>query len=593
MKRTTSANRTTSAQAFVSACFIVGLSACTGTIANPAGINGSSTSGGSRSGTSGSGTGVGTGGTGVGAGSGAGGSGSGGFACQSTTAQPGPSPMHLLSSEQYLNTVRDLLGDIPNLSASLDAGGADAALGLVQADIAQVDLERFQNAAELAGSSTVTNAAKMKTLAPCATGADKRVCAKTFVQTFGSQAYRAPLTDAADIDRHLALYDAGATTSYEHGIEMVLRGMLQAPRFLYRVEIGTLEQMGPDAVKLSGYEVASRLSYAVWNTMPDAKLTAAAASGGLSTKDGVVTQLKWMLADPRGAKVVQRFLETWVRLADVDTVVKDSQLFPDWTGAPLRTALKGQARAFFDDVLTNRAGSLSALLTSPTVFVNKSVAGYYGVTATSDAFQGVDRTDGTASGLLTLPGLLATLAKPDESSPIYRGKFVREQLLCQELPPPPPNVPKAPDTQPGVSTREKFRQHETDPACSSCHTLMDPIGFGFENFDAVGRYRTLDNGAKIDTSGELFNTADIDGKFMGVAELGKKLAGSSEVQACVGRQWFRFFLSRFEQEVDNCSMKSIVDTLRAANNDLNSLPLALVQTDAFLYRRPLDSKVGP
>jgi hypothetical protein len=327
--------------------------------------------------------------------------------------------------------------------------------------------------------------------------------------------------------------------------------------------------------------------------MPDAKLTAAAASGGLSTKDGVTTQLKWMLQDPKGVKVVNRFLEDWVHLSDVDTVVKDSQQFPDWTGATLRTAVKGQAQAFFDYVLRSQSGSLSALFTSPTVFVNKSVASYYGVTSTSDAFTSIDRTDGTVSGLLTLPALLAALAKPTESSLIYRGKFVREQLLCQELPPPPPNVPNAPDTQPGVSTREKFRQHEVDPACSSCHQVMDPIGFGFENFDAVGRYRKTDNGVAVDASGEVLMTADIDGKFIGVAELGKKLAGSAEVQACVGRQWFRFFLNRFEQEVDNCSMKSIVDNFKASNNDLNSLPLALVQTDAFLYRRPLDSKVSP
>jgi len=144
----------------------------------------------------------------------------------------------------------------------------------------------------------------------------------------------------------------------------------------------------------------------------------------------------------------------------------------------------------------------------------------------------------------------------------------------------------------GVSTREKFKQHEVDPACSGCHRLMDPIGFGFENYDAIGRYRTMDNGAAVDASGEIVQTREIDGKFIGIAELGQKLSASAEVQECTARQWFRFFLSRFEQAADSCSMKRVVDQLRAAGSDLNALPLALVGTDAFLYRRPVD-EVSP
>jgi hypothetical protein len=202
------------------------------------------------------------------------------------------------------------------------------------------------------------------------------------------------------------------------------------------------------------------------------------------------------------------------------------------------------------------------------------------------------RADGSGQGMLTLPAFLGTMATARESSPIYRGKFVREQLLCQELPAPPPNIPKPPDTMPGVSTREKFRQHEVDPACSTCHRLMDPIGFGFEHYDAIGRYRTTDNGAPVDASGEILQTREINGKFIGVGELSARLSTSTEVQECVARQWFRYFLSRFEQDADSCSMKRLVDQFRAAGNDLNALPLALSGTDAFLYRRPVD-EVSP
>jgi hypothetical protein len=244
-------------------------------------------------------------------------------------------------------------------------------------------------------------------------------------------------------------------------------------------------------------------------------------------------------------------------------VVKDKQLFPDWANAAVRTSLKTQAQTFFDEVLAPAQGKLSSLFT-------------------------LQRSDGSGQGVLTLPALLGTLASATESSPIYRGKFVREQLLCQELPAPPPNIPKPPDVPAGVSTREKFKQHEADPACSGCHRLMDPIGFGFENYDAIGRYRTIDNGAPVDASGEILLTREIDGKFVGIGELSQRLATSAEVQECATRQWFRFFLSRFEQETDKCSLYRIVSQFRAAGSDLNALPLSVIGTDAFLYRRPVD-----
>ena len=588
-------------------CAVLCFSACTGIIADSQGTGpspgdpGNTATGSGRAGSEsgrGGATGTGTGATGTGGnntgavgGSGPGSGGAGGSSagaggssggappgggtpdggvdpCQGAAAETAPTTMQLLTREQYLNSVHDLLGADIDLEAVLPDPHDPATFGLVQGNVAQVDLENYLKAAEAAAVAAVATTAKLDALAPCpASAADKRACARTFVQTFGARIYRAPVTDAADIDRHLVVYDLGASTSYAHGIEMILRAMLQAPRFLYRAEPGTSERVAAHSVKLSGYEVASRLSYAVWNTMPDAKLTAAAASGALSTKDGVANELAWMLRDARGAKVVRRFLEGWVHLSVVETVVKDKQLFPDWSHAAFRTSLRTQAQTFFDEVLGGGHGTLSSLFT-------------------------LQRADGSGQGVLTLPAVLGILATAQESSPIYRGKFVREQLLCQELPAPPANVPKPPDVPPGVSTREKFKQHEADPACSGCHRLMDPIGFGFENYDAVGRFRTVDNGAPVDPSGEIVQTRDLDGKFAGIAELSQRMATSAEVEECAARQWFRFFLSRFEQAADKCSMQRIVNQLHAAGSDLNALPLSLVGTDAFLYRRPVD-EVSP
>jgi hypothetical protein len=358
------------------------------------------------------------------------------------------------------------------------------------------------------------------------------------------------------------------------------------------VELGSSEKAGESAVKLSPYELATRLSYALWDTLPDDALTRAASSGALASKVDAAAQLERMLADPRGATLLRRFLERFIHLANVDALVKDGAAYPDWSSASLRSALKAQASAFFDDVLAKQNGSLNALLTSSKVLTNQKLAGYYGANGSS-AFVAIDWNPSATSGLLTLPALLALGAKPNESSPIYRGKFVRESLFCQELPAPPPDVPRAPDVTPGVSTRERLREHEVNPVCQGCHTLIDPIGFGFENFDAVGRYRTSDGGAPVDARGQVTGTAEIDGAFDGVVELGQKLAQSTLVKECVTRQWFRFMLQRFEQEADGCSMLAISSAFLASDASLNSLPRALDESDAFLYRRPFSVTEKP
>jgi Protein of unknown function (DUF1592)/Protein of unknown function (DUF1588)/Protein of unknown function (DUF1595)/Protein of unknown function (DUF1585)/Protein of unknown function (DUF1587) len=512
--------------------------------------------------------------------------------CTGHVADPGPSPLQLLSRTQYLNTVKALAGDVPGIEQALGDEVAASAFGLVQPDVSQVQLEHYQKAADTIAAVIVGNATSLNKLAPCAQGTAPAECAKGVVQKFGALAYRAPVTDAADIDRHVQLFTVGAATSYAHGIEMLLRGMLQSPRFLYRVEIGTSEKVSDLAVKLSASEIAARLSYTLWDSPPDDKLNQAVASGTLATKEGVGAQLAWMLQDARGQKLVNRFLESWMHIGAVDNLVKNAELYPQFQSASFKASLQGQAAAFFDDLLTKQGGKLSALFTSPTVFYNKDLGGYYGATGT-DAFQSLQKTDGTAAGILTLPAVLAVQAKPNESSPIYRGRFVREALLCQQLPSPPPDIPAAPEVTPGVSTRERSAQHEKDPTCSGCHQLLDPVGFGFENYDTLGRYRTEDGGKPIDASGNVVSTRDMDGAFNGVAELAKKLAASSEVKECVARQWFRYAMNRFEQPVDGCSMKSVIDSFDAAAQDLSSLPQAIVQTDAFLYRRPIDATVKP
>jgi Protein of unknown function (DUF1592)/Protein of unknown function (DUF1588)/Protein of unknown function (DUF1585)/Protein of unknown function (DUF1595)/Protein of unknown function (DUF1587) len=503
---------------------------------------------------------------------------------------PGPAPLRLLSRAQYLNTLRDLFGAAGDVGASLTSVAEPSELGLLQADVAQVELEDFQKAADTIAAKVIADKTLLATLAPC-TGSDKRACARSFVQRLGSRAYRAPLSDATDLERHLKLYDLGARTSHEHGLELVLRGMLQSSRFLYRVELGTTEQVADAAVRLSDHEMAARLSYVFWKTLPDDALTQAAAAGKLHTPDDIAAALARMLGDARGKPALRQFLEAFMHLEQLPNLVKDPKLYPEWQRTSFRSALHEQARAFFQHVLDQQGGSLEALLTSTSVPINPELAGFYGVSA-GPGFSPVTRDDGHTAGLLSLPAFLAIQAKPDESSPIHRGKFVREALLCEQLPTPPANIPKPPEVMPGVSTRERMREHAENPACSVCHVRLDPLGFGFESFDGIGRFRSSDGGRAVDARGELIGSRDADGTFEGVVELGARLAHSAQVEECMTRQWFRFALGRFEQGLDDCSVERVLSAFRQEGGSLHALPRAIVTSDAFLYRRPLQ-KVAP
>ncbi|HEX4404092.1 MAG TPA: DUF1592 domain-containing protein [Polyangia bacterium] len=562
------------------------MAGCTGVVSSPGGQN---TGGASVTGSAGS-TGA-TGATSGSAGSTMTSTGAAGAAttCNAAAPDPGDAPLTRLTQGQYLNTINDLFGKI-DLTSVYPATSAASQFGLAQADVDGADLTNYERAAEAVSAAVVANTSTMAQVAPCAAGATTaaaRTCASQFLQGFATRIYRAPIA-AADMDRHLALYDAGAANGgYTHGIQLLLEAMLQSSRFLYRVELGTATAVGPTAVKLSDYELASRLSYGLWNTTPDVTLNTAAAAGKLETSADVSAQLQRMLQDPRGATMVPQFLGSWIALPQLAGVAKDSATYPQWTPA-LQTAMVTQAQSFFTDLLANQGGTLKALLTSKTVFTNNATAALSGASASAlpsdGSFQSSQNPN--AAGLLTLPAFLATQAKADQSSPIYRGKFVREQFFCQELPSPPANIPPAPVITPGVSTRERLTEHEVAASCAACHALMDPIGLGFENYDGIGAYRTVDNGKPVDASGMLAGT-DVDGTFTGVAQLGALIANSATAESCVGTQWFRYAMGRAEQVADTCSLQQMKTTFHASGADLRTLPAAIVQTPAFMYRRPL------
>ncbi len=502
------------------------------------------------------------------------------FECDTTQHDPGPSPLKRLTPSQYRRTIAVVFGSDIELDQVFPDSDSPSYIGLVQADVSQFDVETYQAAAETVAAAV---ASKYADHAPCAApGAlsTAETCLRDFLSTTGTRIYRSPLSES-DITRLLTVFETGyGSGDYAHGLELVLQAMLGAPRFLYRPELGEPNAAGaePGAVPLSSYELATRLSFAFWNSGPDQELLNQAAGAELETDAGRGAALVRLTADARADESFRQFFYAWFGLGDLDYVTKDTAVYPEWndeTAAQMRT----QSDAFFDSILFGDGGTLGALFTAP-------LAGF-APPALGSWYEG--RPEADAAGILTLPALLSVHSKPRESFPIYRGVFVREQLLCQPLPPPPPNVPMPPTPEPGVSTRERFTQHSVDPACSGCHQLIDPIGFAFESYDGVGRYRTEEDGRTIDVSGALIGT-DNDGTFLGVPELAERLSHSEEARACAARQWFRYVMERFEQDADGCTMAGLMSDFAASDYRFASLRGSLVKSAAFRFRRPIQEQ---
>jgi hypothetical protein len=339
--------------------------------------------------------------------------------------------------------------------------------------------------------------------------------------------------------------------------------------------------------------MASRLSYLMWHSMPDDALFAAAAAGKLTAPADIEAQVQRMIADPKARGVVADFHAQWLRVGEISGVEKDTTIFPAFTPAIAQLMQQETAR-FLDYVTWDGPGDLGSILTAPFTFVNGPLAQYYGMTTVSgSAFVKTPLTGTHRAGVLAQGGLLSLLAKANQTSPVHRGKFVREQLLCMQLPPPPANLMiKPPELSSTLTTRQRFTQHSIDPACTTCHHLMDPIGLGFEDFDGAGAFRALENGQPIDDSGEV-QDSDVEGPFHGVGELASKLASSDQVRACVAKRWFRYGYGRGETSADACSLSGIQSQFAAGGFKIRDLLVALTRTDAFRYRQVTQPAGGP
>lgn len=507
-----------------------------------------------------------------------------GHACEAPGSPAAPAA--LLTRVQYDNTLADLLGDASRPASvfppenQVDGFNNNVAAHRVNPLL----VEKYLEAAEGVAARAV--AGSLERIAPCDADADARECGRAFVRNFGERAFRRPLT-APELQIFDDLFERSYLASgFSFGVELVLTAILQSPQFLYRVDALTeAPTVETGAVALAPYELASRLSYFLVGSMPDDELFTAASKSQLVSDDQIAAQARRLLATPRAREMVREFHHQWLKLDALPSLTRlasDLGSMPVTVGADYVASLD----RFIDHVYWD-VGNLSALLTSKTVFISPALAPLLGVNAASAEWAAVELPD--RAGILTQPGLLALLAHADQSAPVLRGVFVRQRLLCLDVPPPPPAANTTPpDPDPNATTRERFRQHTASPECSGCHRLFDGLGFGLEGYDQLGRYRTTENGLPLDTSGEVYGTGveGLDGNFAGAAELSARLAGSQAVRDCMATTWYRYAVGRQLTESDACSLEQTRAAFADAAGDLRELMVAITLSDGFRYRAP-------
>ena len=472
----------------------------------------------------------------------------GGVDIDCTAPTFGTSPMRRLTHREYDNAVRNLL-NLPSGTSPSDGFAPDPEIGLYDTNasaqvVSGLLAEQYVNSA-----TALARTADLGALIAC--DRSTPACVTAFAESLGSRAYRRPLA-RDEIDALVELHGAVAVESEaDTGVHALITAVLTSPNFLFRPEFGS---DGP-ASRATSPEVAHRLASFLWASLPDDRLLDLAAANQLATRENIEAEARRMLDDSRARPAIEAFFHQWFGTAGLADAAKNPDAFPDFDDA-LESAMAEEARRFIAAVLWEEDARLSTMMSAPWTIANDVLASIYGVPSAtpSNSFERVSLEGLPRAGLLTQPWLLATLSNPNESSPILRGQWVRERILCHELPPPPPDIPELPPIEDDVSNRERFALHTSEPACAGCHSLIDGIGFGLEEYDGIGRYR---DDANLDTSGTLTATADIDGPFAGGVELAQRLASSAQVRACAVNQAFRYMVGRDVEPEDACTIQDL------------------------------------
>lgn len=502
---------------------------------------------------------------------------------------PGHVAMRRLNRSEYNRTVHDLLGT--NTTPADDFPADDVSFGFDTVgdvlSISPLHLELYDAAAQRLVAELfardATDPVRVKLL-NCTSG-DADACAQDVIERLATRAFRRPVeTDELSRISAVRTKARAAGASADEALQLALQAVLVSPHFMFRVEHD--ENPGSvDKHAVAPYELASRLSYFLWGSMPDDALFAAAADGSLATAKGLRTEAERMLDDPRSAALTSDFAGQWLFTRAIDGHDVDAEAFPEYD-AELRASMVEETHRFFSAFLTEDR-PFAELLTADFTFVDERLARHYGLPVPATAFERVSLAGTPRRGLLGQAALLTLTSVPTRTSPVKRGKWVLDQLLCSPLPPPPPDVlPLDEEDASGLPLRERLAQHRKNPVCAGCHNSMDPIGLGLESFDAIGRFREREAGTAIDSSGTL-----PDGKtFDGATELVGLLSGDERFAHCLTKQLLVFGLGREIGRNDDGGFIDLI--LKQTDEDggsLRDLLLSIIESDLFRMRRGLDA----
>ena len=499
-------------------------------------------------------------------------------------------PMNRLSTSEYDRTVRDLLQLDPADLMPLPSAGFPAddiiekyAVGYT---VSALEVERAEAAAERLGNLAMKHPER---IVPCDPTPDEDACANAFIDAFGKRAYRRPLTDdeKAELFATFQFGKANGTTFYD-GAELVVQTALLSPHFLFHVpELG--DASSGDTVDVTDWEMASRLSYFLWGTMPDDALFEAAENGDLRTEDDIAAQAERMLDDARAHQAIGGFLEQTFEPSKIEGANRDPAIYPEFSPA-VATSMASSYRTFLDDAFW-QGGTFDDFFGSRKVFVDQTIApilGFDGVTG--DVMVAVDAPADQRLGILTQPGFLTLKGKFDRSDPIHRGVFILKSVLCRSLGDPPANAsstPADPDL-PKHTTREQIEAKTADVACQGCHGSINPLGFGLESFDALGRFRTSEATDIGDVSVDPSGTGAFDGEaetsWSSALDLATDISTSREARRCFAQNLYRFANPRGSVADDDAKIDDITDGFVDDGESMHSLVMRVVASPAFTKR---------
>ena len=410
------------------------------------------------------------------------------------------------------------------------------------------------------------------------------LCVDKILSTLARRAYRRPVTraDVAALTKFVAMAKADGQST-EQGIALAIQAMLVSPHFLFHIE-RDLNPIDPTSVhRISDVELASRLSYFLWNSMPDDVLLGVAERRQLSAPAVLNAQVARMLADPKASAMAENFAGQWLEIRNLDSIKPDPQKFPAW-GPELREAMKTETRMFFDSILRENR-PISDFLDARYTFLNELLANYYGIDGVrGPEFRRVELTTSERGGVLSQGSVLAVSSYPTRTSVVIRGKYILQNILGAPPPPPPANVPPLNEDTVGTvaSLRAQMDKHRADPTCASCHSRMDPLGFGLENYDAIGKWRTQDGSFPVDSSGILPSGKS----FSTPAEMRQVLSGMlPDFARCLTEKMLTYSLGRGLERYDRPTVQAITKQLAASGYGLRTLVNEVVRSLPFQSRR--------